>query len=92
MNNQTAYLKISGLVQGIGLRHASARYARQHNLKGWIRNEDDGTVSCCLQNEPEQIQTYAEWLKIQFMGLVAKIELEWRIAQEKYKDFKIIFK
>ncbi len=34
----------SGAVQGVGLRDATVRRARELNLRGWVRNTDDGGV------------------------------------------------
>jgi DNA ligase D-like protein (predicted 3'-phosphoesterase) len=36
---------IAGSVQGVGLREATRRRADQLGVRGWVRNEDDGTVA-----------------------------------------------
>ncbi len=35
---------VRGDVQGVGFRDATLRWARAHDVSGWVRNGDDGTV------------------------------------------------
>lgn len=36
--------RITGRVQGVGFRHFCTTHARGHGLRGWVRNEGDGSV------------------------------------------------
>jgi len=36
---------VAGNVQGVGFREAIRRTARERDLRGWVRNADDGTVA-----------------------------------------------
>jgi len=45
---------ITGQVQGVGFRYR-ARYAAQTlELTGWVRNEDDGSVTLEVQGDPDK--------------------------------------
>lgn len=70
-------IKISGQVQGVGLRYLVKQYADQHGLRGWVKNEPDGSVSCWLQNSPAPCKKFLTWLQSKFPGakLVAGPEL-----------------
>lgn len=83
-----ALLKINGQVQGIGLRYAVYQYAQTNNLKGWVRNEKDGTAGCFLQNSEEEIKAFLGWLKKQISG-IEKIDLNWQESDEIFDDFII---
>ena len=47
-----------GRVQGVGFRYTSQHLADSLGITGWVRNEDDGTVSCELQGSPEAIDQF----------------------------------
>lgn len=53
---------IAGSVQGVGFREATRRRARQLELMGWVRNEDDGTVSVHAEGPSTAIDTLVEFL------------------------------
>lgn len=43
--------RFSGCVQGVGFRFEAKMAADQLNLTGWVRNEDDGTVTAELEGQ-----------------------------------------
>lgn len=47
-------VSIHGLVQGVGFRMWAEREARVLRLRGWIRNEPDGSVTA-LVGGPEEV-------------------------------------
>lgn len=52
---QTAQLRITGRVQGVGYRAWMAATAEQLGLLGWVRNRSDGSVEAQVQGKPEVI-------------------------------------
>ena len=46
------YIKVSGVVQGVGFRPFVYRLARAHELKGWVLNAEEG-VEIHLEGEEE---------------------------------------
>ncbi|MDP2359865.1 MAG: acylphosphatase [bacterium] len=44
-----------GEVQGVGFRWTFSRLAREHGLRGWVRNLPDGSVEAVMQGERERI-------------------------------------
>ena len=44
-----------GIVQGVGFRFTAAMAAESLNLTGWIRNEDDGSVTMEIQGKDYEI-------------------------------------
>ncbi|MBP7058611.1 acylphosphatase [Candidatus Gracilibacteria bacterium] len=88
---QQATIKIYGDVQGVFFRADSREKARELNIKGWIKNEDDGTVSCIAQGPPENLQAFLDWCRrgppdARVDKLDAKIE---NIAQTTFSAFTI---
>ena len=56
-------IRIHGRVQGVGFRYAASREARRLGLKGWIRNEDSGTVLSLIQGKEEACRAYIAWCR-----------------------------
>jgi DNA ligase D-like protein (predicted 3'-phosphoesterase) len=49
-------------VQGIGFREATVRRAGRLGVRGWVRNEDDGTVLVHAEGPEEAVDALVEWL------------------------------
>ncbi len=53
---------VSGRVQGVGFRDATAREARGAGLGGWVRNRDDGAVEVELEGPSDAVERVLAWL------------------------------
>ena len=56
-------IRVSGRVQGVGFRYAASTEARRLGLKGWVRNEADGSVLCLIQGEEQACRSYISWCR-----------------------------
>ncbi len=56
-------MSFGGRCQGVGFRYTSADIAGRVGLSGWVRNEDDGTVSMELQGTPSQVVLFMKLLE-----------------------------
>ncbi len=50
---------ISGRVQGVGFRHWLAGEARRAGLRGWVRNQADGSVEAVLAGGQDAVEALA---------------------------------
>lgn len=55
MAEERRRIEFHGRVQGVGFRYQAQRYASAYGLKGWVRNEYDGSVTVEVQGIPEMI-------------------------------------
>lgn len=46
---------VHGEVQGVGFRYFVQRRARDLGLKGWVRNNDDGSVELVAEGPPRAL-------------------------------------
>lgn len=79
MQNETTLtgVKVTGKVQGVSFRAWTQEEARARGLRGWVRNEDDGSVRAVLCGPEEAV---ADMLRAMEQGPAAA-DVE-RIAPE----------
>jgi acylphosphatase len=54
---------VSGHVQGVYFRQATAQQAERLNLDGWVRNLEDGRVEVLFEGEVAAVAGLASWLR-----------------------------
>jgi acylphosphatase len=82
-------VKITGKVQGVFYRDNTREEAEKLGIKGFVRNEDDGSVYMECEGEEQNLQKLLSWCKQgPPKAIVDKV-----IAEEgelkKYSDFKV---
>lgn len=60
---QCEHFRISGRVQGVGFRVATAHVAQGLGLSGWVRNLPDGRVELVARGSADQLEQLANWLQ-----------------------------
>ena len=84
-------LKIYGKVQGVFFRDSSRMKARELNLLGWVRNEQDGTIKIITEGEDKDLQRFIEWCKYgPDNAEVEKVDIKWTEPTGQFDDFKVI--
>jgi len=85
------YCVIFGKVQGVGYRDYVDTYAQAHNLCGWIKNNEDGSVEVLIQGTPDQLKTCVE--KLHEGPVLARVEsskVDWRTPKKLFDSFGVI--
>jgi acylphosphatase len=60
---ETVHVRVTGRVQGVGYRLSTVRRAHMIGVRGWVRNNDDGSVEAMVQGTPDQVDAMLEWLR-----------------------------
>ncbi|MBI9096929.1 MAG: acylphosphatase [Spirochaetaceae bacterium] len=60
---RSALAQVRGRVQGVGFRYSALRTARSLGLRGWVRNEVDGSVTTRFEGPEADVEQYISWLK-----------------------------
>ena len=81
---------VRGDVQGVGFRYFVQRRAQQLGLKGWVRNNDDGSVELVAEGERERL----EQLKLALqegprMARVDRVDTRWSAATGNLRGFEL---
>jgi acylphosphatase len=56
------HLRVRGRVQGVYFRSATRQTARRHDVTGWVRNDDDGSVEAWLEGHAEAVEAVETWV------------------------------
>ena len=64
MYKKQIHIVISGRVQGVGFRYFALHKAEQLSITGWVKNTSDGKVEIEALGEPQNLNTFIDWMKI----------------------------
>ncbi|MFG6148764.1 acylphosphatase [Halobacillus sp. B23F22_1] len=87
------HLVFHGRVQGVGFRATAQSLAKQHSLKGWVKNKEDGSVELEAEGEDQALQSFYEEIKEDPSPFI-KIETidEQDYEEEKgHQNFKVLY-
>lgn len=60
---KTVHLLIKGNVQGVFYRASAKDIAEQLNVKGWIRNTEEGNVEATVSGDDDKVDRFVEWCR-----------------------------
>ena len=87
---QRCWIKIYGVVQGVGFRFSAQDKARQLGIVGLVRNEPDGSVYIEAQGKGDVLNEFIEWCKHgPRWADVQDISYDFFEKLKDYKDFVI---
>ena len=84
-------LRITGKVQGVFFRKSTQQKAQELGINGWVKNENDGSVTVEIEGLDQALQVMEAWLKAG--PPAAKVESILLVSQQEdqsYTSFKII--
>lgn len=76
-----AHVLISGEVQGVMFRQETKRRALNLNVKGWVRNREDGTVEAVFEGEEQDVELLIAFCR---HGPPAAIVTDVKVETENY--------
>jgi len=86
---ETYYVRVRGVVQGVGFRHATVREAHALKLRGWVANLEDGTVEAMIQGPGAQIDRMLAWLRHGPPAAhVTEVTFEERQTEKRFERFQ----
>ena len=91
MDEEIATVKVvvTGVVQGVGYRHATVRQAHALGIKGWVQNIDDGSVHAVLQGDLDKIDRMLAWMRVgPPRARVDEVEHQDSDAERRYAFFQ----
>ena len=82
---------VSGRVQGVGYRYFVRDAALRRNIRGWVRNNPDGTVSIAAAGERTSLEQFLEEIRARGDPLIRvdEISVTWTDARGEWDGFEI---
>ncbi len=84
-------INVFGRVQGIGFRQTAKQIADELGLKGYVLNQDDGSVTIVAQGKKEELNNFISQIRASpGFSNIEGMSYNFREAKEKYPDFEIM--
>ena len=81
---------VHGDVQGVGFRYFVQRKAQQLGLRGWVRNNDDGSVELVAEGGRDELEQLKRALQEgPRMARVDRVETQWSSATGNLRGFEL---
>jgi acylphosphatase len=81
---------VEGLVQGVGFRYYVLRRASALGLRGWVRNEPDGSVRCVAEGPRRDLEVLAATLRAGPPGAVVDaVRTTWSEPTGQLESFDV---
>lgn len=87
---KTAFIRLYGIVQGVGLRYQVYRKATELGLNGYAKNLADGSVEIEVEGEEQDIFNLINFIKNDIRyARVEDVDTKWQDYKGKYIGFNI---
>jgi acylphosphatase len=87
-----AHILVSGVVQGVFFRHNTMKKANEFNVKGWVRNLQDGRVEIVCEGKKDEVQKLVDWSKKGPTGArVSNIHVTWEDYIGEFNTFRVTY-
>ncbi len=84
-------MHIKGIVQGVGMRFFISRTAKQFDLKGYVKNLNNGQVECLAIGRIEAVDALEKAIKKDSPGSVDSLESQTVSPAETFESFQVRF-
>lgn len=82
-------IRVEGTVQGVWFRDSCRKEANKLDIKGFARNEPDGTVYIEAEGTEENVSALAEWCHVGSERSTVTSVKQWEGELQHFDDFTI---
>lgn len=86
---QTEHIIFTGVVQGVGFRWTTEKFARQRGLNGTVKNLPTGQVELFVTGSEDQREGLVGDLNQHFSGQIRSIDRRILAEKVEFSDFRI---
>jgi len=89
--NQRLHVNIAGIVQGVGFRFFVFTHGKNRNLRGWVRNRNNGDVEVLAEGPRSELEYLLEKLKRgPDAAQVIEIDVQWQTFKGDLPPFTVL--
>jgi acylphosphatase len=89
MAENTVLVRYFGMVQGVGFRATTRRLAQGYAVRGWVKNESDGSVSMIATAEARELDAFLRALRESRLGNLIEREVVEPCATPEGSGFEV---
>lgn len=78
-----------GEVQGVFFRKSTLEKARELSIKGWVKNESDGSVLAEIEGTSQAVSMMEDWLRVGPKNARVREIISEEGTEKGYLDFEI---
>lgn len=83
-------VRVEGIVQGVYYRASTRHMARELGVRGWVRNQRDGSVEALLQGPADAVDALVDWCRHGPPGArVDRVSVEPALPDARWFDFSV---
>ncbi|MDD2331675.1 MAG: acylphosphatase [Candidatus Cloacimonetes bacterium] len=83
---------VHGRVQGVGFRYFARQTAESCGIRGYVRNQRDGSVKIVATGGEQELNTYCDLIRRgNYYVIVKDMQIDNIVLGEDYEDFSIRF-
>lgn len=81
---------VRGYVQGVNFRWYTRRRAGDLGVRGWVRNDPDGSVEVMAEGRREAVQELLDWLHHgPPLAEVNQVQVSWQSPTNEFSTFEV---
>ena len=89
--NQRLHVNIAGIVQGVGFRFFVFTHGKNRNLRGWVRNRNNGDVEVLAEGPRSELEYLLEKLKRgPDAAQVIETDVQWQTFKGDLPPFTVL--
>lgn len=79
----------TGRVQGVGFRATTRSIAAQFAVRGFVRNQDDGTVELVVEGAAGEVERFLAAVASEFMRHIRRVQNDEEAGSATFTGFEI---
>jgi acylphosphatase len=84
-----ARVSFRGHVQGVGFRYTARHVAASYAVRGFVRNEPDGSVTLVAEGKRAEVAAFVDALGGELAAYIHERDVRWEAATGEFDGFGI---